>query len=232
MACARLSCVYCCVLAAAAGLLDCTLEAANTGNVRLSNFSLGEDAVSCRADTAQTLLPGASVRCTLRTNVTAEQLAAAGQLPLNYKLTVTPAGPVKTLQDAPLETSNLQLDTLIGASPACSSCRSCMQATRTFVQSQGPDITPTARATAFGSFCAQNEVLKQSPLCSKVQADIAASTFGNLGRRAAGLCFALDLCDRRFGTSCSMQVAVNSTAGLQSIPVSTASMDVCSGKQQ
>jgi hypothetical protein len=101
-----------------------------------------------------------------------------------------------------------------------------MQATRSFVQNQPADATPAATATAFGAYCTQNEVLKQSALCSKVQAAITASTFGNLGRRAAGLCMRLELCDRTMGANCNMQVAIGNTSV---VVVSTANLDVCSG---
>src|SRR5689334_21067370 len=111
----------------AAGLLECTIEAFNQGNVRLNSFSLGGDAVSCGRATAQTIPPGGSVRCLLRKNVTAQQLAGAGQLQLAYPVTVAPAGQAPALQGTPLNMSSLSLAKLIAASPACSTCRNCMQ---------------------------------------------------------------------------------------------------------
>jgi hypothetical protein len=120
------------------------------------------------------------------------------------------------------------LATLIAASPACGVCRSCLEATRSFVQAQPETASAAARASAFATFCSQSQVLKQSQLCSKVQADIAASIFGNLGRRAAGLCLALELCDRKLGTSCSIAVAANASSS--QAPVSTATLDTCTSK--
>lgn len=176
------------------------------------------------------ILPGGAIKCLLRKNVTADQLAAAGLLQLNFPVTVTPAGTAPNVQITPATPYAASLATLIGASPACGVCRSCLEATRTFAQAQPETASPVARASAFATFCGQSEALKQSQLCSKVQADIAASTFGNLGRRAAGLCFALELCDRKLGTSCSMAVAANASSS--PAPVSTATLDTCTGKRK
>jgi hypothetical protein len=194
--------------------------------VRLNGFTLAGDAVSCGKATAQTILPGGSVRCLLRKNVTTQQLADAGQLLLAYPVTVTAAGQMPGLLSTPLNTSSMSLSKLIGASPACNTCRDCMRATQAFVQSLPVEASAAMIASAFGTACGQ-----QAPLCSKVQADISASTFGNLGRRAAGMCFALELCDRKLGASCTMQVSLNTSAGVQMASVSAASLDVCSGGQ-
>lgn len=199
--------------------------AINTGNVRLQNLSLAGDAVDCGANNARMTPPGGSIKCLLRKNVTTEQLTTAGPLQLAFPFTVTPAGLVQSLPSPPSGVWSAKLPTLIEASPACSACRSCMQATRLFVQNQPADATPAATATAFGTYCAQSEALKQSALCSKIQAAITASTFGNLGRRAAGLCMGLELCDRAMGAYCNMQVPIGNTT----VAVSTAGLDVCSG---
>lgn len=200
--------------------------AVNPGNVRLYNLSLAGDASNCGAENARTIPPGGAVKCHLRKNISATQLTAAGQLQLAFPFTVTPAGLVQSLPSPPKDVWSASLANLIGASPACSACQSCMQATRTFVQNQPTDATTAATAAAFGTFCTQNEALKQSGLCSKVQSAIEASTFGNLGRRAAGLCMGLELCDRGMGAHCTMQVTVGNYS---LVAVSTAELDVCSG---
>jgi hypothetical protein len=119
------------------------------------------------------------------------------------------------------------LSPIILASPACTACRNCLAATSTFIKqaTNGTQTTAAALTTSFSTYCAQNDLMKQTQLCSKVQADIAASSFGNLARRAAGLCFGLQLCDRKFGTACSTNVSVAGVA----VPVTTASLDLCSG---
>lgn len=212
---------------AAAGVLECSLEASNTGNVRLTNFSLAGDAVNCAAST---IPPGGSVQCLLRKNVTTQQLSAAGLLDVSFPFKVAPAGLVTSLQSPPFNIYTASLPTLIGASPECDACRSCLVATRTFVQSQPADSGAAATAAAFGDYCAQDKVLRQSPLCSKVKADIEASTFGNLGRRAAGLCFSLQLCNRVLGAHCAVQPPP--TNGSQpTVSVSTADVDLCTGKE-
>jgi len=81
-------------------------------------------------------------------------------------------------------------------------------------------------ASTFGAYCTQNDALKQSGQCLAVQGAIANSTIGNLGRRAAGLCLALQLCDSKYGPSCSMQVTL--ATGL--VNVSAATLDTCTGQ--
>jgi hypothetical protein len=209
----------------AAGVLDCTVEASNTGNVQIKSFSLGGDVSNC-STAGQSIPPGRSVVCSLQKNVTATELAAAGALSLSFPLAVSTAGTVPTLESVPLEVYSASLSKLISASPACATCRGCLASANDFVKQHGaqPDIATLARS--FGVFCEQSAVLRQTQGCSRVQAAIANSTMGNLGRRAAGLCLTLQLCDRKLGASCTAKVNVNTTP----TDVSASTLDVCSGK--
>lgn len=207
-------------------MLYCALDATNAGNVRLDVFSLAGDATNCSAAVNRTLLPGDSVKCALRKTVTPEQLAAAGPLQLSFPLTYAARGTVAALDAAPLESFSASLVTLIGASPACGACKACLASTRVFVSQHKAEPNVSALATAFGAYCSQDNMLKQTQRCAQTQADVASSTFGNLGRRAAGLCFALQLCDRKYGTSCATQLNVSTNA----VAVSTATLDRCTGK--
>lgn len=223
--CSRLTyCLcHCAFFCVPAGVLDCTLEANNFGNVRLANFSVAGDATNCSVP--RVLAPNSGVKCSVRNNVTSSELAAAGNLVLQYPLTVTPRGSVAALQPVPIAEYAASLANLIGTSPACSTCRDCMASAGAFVAQHAREASVTTLASAFGAYCAASDALKPSQLCSKVQAHITASTFGNLGRRAGGLCLGLGLCDRAYGTSCTTQVAV----GTNNVSVSTATLDTCTG---
>lgn len=203
--------------------MRCEASVTNVGNVRLANISFGGDASNC---THALLAPRASFTCVLRKAFTPEQLANNGTVLLSYPVSVAPYGRVPLLDTLPPSTLSVDLGS-IAASPACLACQGCMQATAAFVSAQAAETTPAARASAFGAYCSQSKALKQSALCAKVQADIAASALGNLGRRAGGLCMALGLCDRRLGATCTMQVAVNGSQA----PVPTADLDACSGEK-
>jgi len=223
----RVWCLSCALFVHAEGLLECTIEAVNIGNVGLANFSLSGDVTNCsQSAPARSVAPGRSVICSLRKTVTEQEVAAAGSLALTYPLTVAPLGTVSSLRSFPLQTYAASLSKLIASSPACGACRSCLVSTRDFVQQFGTQADVPTLARSFATFCEQSASLRLSQACSRVQSMITNSTMGNLGRRAAGLCLELQLCDRKLGTSCSSQV----TVGTSNVTVSAATLDVCTGK--
>lgn len=209
----------------AAGVLDCTVEASNIGNVQINSFSLGGDVGNCSA-AAQSILPGRSVVCSLRKNVTATELATAGPLSLSFPLAVSPAGTIPTLESVPIQVHSASLSKLISASPACAKCRSCLTSANDFVKQHGAQADVATLAKSFGLFCEQSVALRQTQACSRVQAAMTNSTMGNLGRRAAGLCLSLQLCDRKLGASCAATVNVSTTP----TEVTASTLDVCTGK--
>jgi hypothetical protein len=218
-------CFCCYFLCFAAGVLDCTVEASNTGNVQIKSSSLGGDVVNC-STAGQSIAPGRSVVCSLRKTITAAELEAAGSLSLSFLLTVTPSGLVPTLESVPLQVYSANLSKIISASPACATCRGCLTYANDFVKQFGAQPGVASLAKSFGTFCEQSDVLRQTQACSRVQAAIANSTMGNLGRRAAGLCLSLQLCDRKLGASCAAKVNVSTSP----TEVSASTLDVCTGK--
>ena len=194
------------------------------GNVRLANFSLAGGVVNCSS--MQAMPPGQTINCMLRKNVTEQEQAAAGSVLLSYPLTATPMGTVPTMESLPLQVYSANLRRLIAASPACGACRGCLASTNDFVRQSVTLTDPINLSKSFGVFCEQSMALRTSQACARVQAAIANSTLGNSGRRAAGLCLELQLCNRKLGASCAAQVNVSSTR----VEVSAATLDVCTGK--
>lgn len=202
------------------------MDATNFGNVRLSNFSLSGDVINCSARAGSVMPPGSSIRCILRKNVTAEQLSTAESLLLSFPMSVSPLGTVTALQNPPWQTYLANLSALIGASPACTNCQGCLASAGAFTKQNFKEPNSTVLAKSFRAYCLQSDLLKATQLCGTVADAISGSTFGNLGRRAAGLCFALRLCDRRLGTSCSSGVALDASQ----VAASTATLDTCTGE--
>jgi hypothetical protein len=226
-------CMKCCCflfsllpLRAAEGLLKCQLTATSQGNMHLLNFTLAGDATTCTAQQGElTLPPGDAVTCMLEKNVTMDELVAAGHTVLHFPSAAVPAG--KAALPRPLEQYSASLPALISASAACHTCRNCLAATGAFTASHAynASFTGGALASAFGAYCTKTDVLKKSGRCTHVQDVVSNSAFANLGRRAAGLCFALELCDRRLGTSCDANVTLNGAT----MPVSARTADLCTG---
>lgn len=80
--------------------MTCNLTCLNTGNVRLTNISVGGDAVTCGLNSPSLLSPGANISCVLR-RLTVQDDFEAGSLDLLYPLNASALGTVSQLQ-APL----------------------------------------------------------------------------------------------------------------------------------
>lgn len=216
----------CWCLLLADGTVKCNLVAANTGNMRLDNFTLGGDAVNCTSQ--RTLSPGGAVTCLLVHNVSdLIPLAAPDKtdVTLTFPSSAVPGGSVPLTK--PVEFYKLKLAVLIDKSAQCQSCKACMRDAGDFVRQRANNSAETASTLSadFKAACAYTAGLKAGR-CSQVQGSISTDMpYGNLGRRAASLCFSLALCDRRLGPSCTLPVPVKGT----NVSVSTATLDTCTG---
>jgi len=71
---------------------------------------------------------------------------------------------------------------------SCAICQDCLTKANTFVASQLQVQDPAAVAASWATFCKTQLPRATAADCQLAQAAIAASSFGNLGKRAATLC--------------------------------------------
>lgn len=71
---------------------------------------------------------------------------------------------------------------------SCTICQDCITKANTFVASQLASRDSAAIARAWGSFCSSQLTRATAADCQLANDAIAASTYGNLGKRAATLC--------------------------------------------
>jgi hypothetical protein len=96
--------------------------------------------------------------------------------------------------------------------------------TRPFAAGNVNQTNSTTVAAAFLRLCSQDGVLNSTSRCSQVQDTIAKSFQGNGGKRAAGLCSALQLCTTSLSSSCLVDVA---TMASTVVSVAAPSLDNC-----
>jgi len=77
---------------------------------------------------------------------------------------------------------------------ACQTCRDCMAATQPFALKQATNNNASKVAEEWRAYC-QTGGVASSADCAAVASTIATTGAGNLGKRAAGLCFALGQCN-------------------------------------
>jgi hypothetical protein len=71
---------------------------------------------------------------------------------------------------------------------SCSTCQDCLTKTNAFVATQLQSKDATAVAAAWRGFCSSKLLRATAADCQLSEAAIAASPYGNLGKRAASLC--------------------------------------------
>jgi len=96
-------------------MLACTLEATNTGNVRLTGLALHGDASECTYDS---LAPNSTVTCRVFKALSTEQLWHRGSADLHVPYNVTPRGMMAFLEVLPPSNFSVDLSTVPGFSPA------------------------------------------------------------------------------------------------------------------
>lgn len=104
---------------------------------------------------------------------------------------------------------------------ACAFCRDCMSATVPFAMQQASVADPASIAEEWRKFCGSTG-LANSTRCAAVATAISTSGSapGNLGKRAAGLCFALGQCS---ATSCGGALGLD-TCTVDARPLSAGGM--------
>ena len=100
----------------------------------------------------------------------------------------------------------------------------CMGVTRPFAAGNVNQTNSTALGAAFLRLCNQDDVLKSTSRCNQVHETIAMSFQGNAGKRAAGLCSALQLCTSSLSSNCLVDVATMLSTVVQ---VAAPSLDNC-----
>lgn len=96
----------------AGNVVTCSVALINTGNVRLTNITVGGDAVNCSVSSPALLSPGVNVTCTLRRVLTQDDFEL-GMVQLTFPLNATALGTVSALQaPLPLAAYTVQLPQL------------------------------------------------------------------------------------------------------------------------
>lgn len=112
--------------------------------------------------------------------------------------------------------------------PVCYACQQCMAAAEQFVStSWNSNATATQSSRDFTALCSSSPVLNSTNVCAKVGDTIISNS--RLGRRAAALCSALQLCPvATISNSCAIDISPVAVVGGKSQSVPAAQLDMCS----
>lgn len=101
-----------------------------------------------------------------------------------------------------------------------------MAATQQLVRNTASLTNASDVAASFLQLCSTTAVLHPTGRCSTAQAAIAKAVGGNPGKRAAGMCAALQLCTTSLSSECSVDVmAADGTTKQVAAPL----LDRCTG---
>lgn len=103
----------------------------------------------------------------------------------------------------------------------CKACSTCLQAMRTFAVQQLAVTDAGAVAKAFGQYCGSLSAYAGTFVCQPVQAAIAGSNNGALGKRPAALCSMLGDCALPADSKCEVEGAKPNTT------IASSSLDAC-----
>jgi hypothetical protein len=95
----------------------------------------------------------------------------------------------------------------------CEKCSKCINEVQSTVQAFRDNSTTTVIASGVAAWCAGSG--RSNTVCKALQAAVAASYRGNLGRRAAAICSRLSDCSADVlaaGSSCTVTVGAASSA--------------------
>lgn len=98
----------------------------------------------------------------------------------------------------------------------CESCTNCINDVQAIASRFASNMSLTAAALGDGLYSWCSSANHTLSLCRDLQAGVANSWNGNLGRRAGAICSRLQLCDVTLigSSNCSVQLADNQTGSL------------------
>lgn len=108
----------------------------------------------------------------------------------------------------------------------CKTCKDCVTSLQPFVTHEYSNPDQVSVSNAFLNFCVGSS--RDSALCAKVATAVNTSQYGNLGKRAAGLCAQLNECTAETNTP-SCQVTVVTAVSQTSLTATPADMCTLEG---